>query len=107
VPSPTEKPLREISVLPASCRQGELGQNCRQDADSTLRSILTEPIALEKIGHGTLVVLKEENGLKTYGRAVSVAERLTDDRVLIAKWIRRMTNWNGRQAPFAVWQQQI
>jgi hypothetical protein len=72
-----------------------------------LRSILTEPIALEKVGHGTLVVLKEENGLKTYGRAVTVAERLNDDRVLIAKWIRRMTNWNGRQAPFAVWQEQI
>ena len=25
--------------------------------------------------------------------------RLGDDRVLIAKWIRRLTNWNGRQAP--------
>jgi superfamily II DNA/RNA helicase len=107
VPAPTEKPLREISVLPASCRQVESDQNCHPDADSALRSILTEPIALEKVGHGTLIVLKEENGLKTYGRAVSVAERLNDDRVLIAKWIRRMTNWNGRQAPFAVWQEQI
>jgi len=29
------------------------------------------------------------------------------DRVLIAKWIRRMTNWNGRQAPLAVWQDKI
>jgi hypothetical protein len=79
----------------------------RQDAGGTLRSILTEPIALEKVGHGVLVVLKEENGIKTYGRAVTVAERLNDDRVLIAKWIRRMTNWNGRQAPFAVWQEKI
>src|SRR5207244_4498290 len=58
-------------------------------------------------GHGSLVVLKEENGLKTYGRAVSVAERLANDRVLIAKWIRRMTNWNGRQASLAVWQEKI
>jgi hypothetical protein len=98
----------EINVLPASCRQEDAStENCRQDAGSTLRSILTEPIALEKVGHGALVVLKEENGLKTYGRAVSVAERLNDDRVLIAKWIRRMTNWNGRQAPFAVWQEKI
>jgi superfamily II DNA/RNA helicase len=98
----------EINVLPASCRQEDAStKNCRQDAGSTLRSILTEPIALEKVGHGALVVLKEENGLKTYGRAVSVAERLNDDRVLIAKWIRRMTNWNGRQAPFAVWQEKI
>jgi superfamily II DNA/RNA helicase len=72
-----------------------------------LRSILSEPIALEKLGHGSLIVLKEENGLKIYGRAVAVAERLNDNRVLIAKWIRRMTNWNGRQAPFAVWQEKI
>jgi superfamily II DNA/RNA helicase len=98
----------ESSVLPVSCRQeGASNQNCRQDAGSTLRSILSEPIALEKVGHGSLIVLKEENGLKTYGRAVSVAERLNDNRVLIAKWIRRMTNWNGRQAPFAVWQEKI
>jgi superfamily II DNA/RNA helicase len=73
----------------------------------THRSILTEPIALEKIGHGSLVVLSEENGLKTYGRASTVADRLSGERVLIAKWVRRMSNWNGRQAPFAVWQEQI
>jgi len=108
VPPPVEKPLREINVLPASCRQEDkLNESCPQDAGSTLRSILTEPIALEKIGHGSLVVLNEENGLKTYGRASTVADRLSDERVLIAKWVRRMTNWNGRQAPFAVWQEQI
>jgi superfamily II DNA/RNA helicase len=72
-----------------------------------LRSVLTEPAALEKIGHGTLVVLNEQNGLKTYGRAITVAERLNDNRVLIAKWIRRLTNWNGRQAPFSIWEQNI
>lgn len=71
------------------------------------RSILTEPAALEKIGHGTLVVLNEENGLKTYGRSITVAERLNDDRVLIAKWIRRLTNWNGRQAPHSIWEERI
>ena len=107
VPSPTEKPLSEIKLLPASCQQNETDLNCRQDAGSTLRSVLTEPAALEKIGHGTLVVLNEENGLKTYGRATVVAERLSEDRVLIAKWVRRMTNWNGRQAPFAVWEERI
>ena len=72
-----------------------------------LRSVLSEPAALEKIGHGTLAVLSEENGLKIYGRAMIVAERLNDDRVIIAKWIRRLTNWNGRQAPFAIWEQKI
>jgi superfamily II DNA/RNA helicase len=108
VPVVTEKPLREIKVLPASCGQeGESNQNCPQDAGSTLRSVLTESAALEKVGYGTLVVLSEENGVKTYGRATMIADRLSDDRVLIAKWVRRMTNWNGRQAPFAVWTEQI
>ncbi|HXT11482.1 MAG TPA: DEAD/DEAH box helicase [Candidatus Angelobacter sp.] len=108
VPTPTEKPLREINVLPASCGQDQgANQTCRQDAGSTLRSILTEPVALEKIGHGSLIVLSEDNGLNTYGRAMIVAERLSGDRVLIAKWIRRMTNWNGRQAPLAVWNEKI
>jgi len=110
VPAPTEKPLREINVGQASRLSPSLPDetaNIETGKMPVLRSILTEPLALEKVGHGSLVVLKEENGLKTYGRAVAVAERLSEDRVLIAKWIRRMTNWNGRQAPFAVWQEQI
>jgi len=110
VPTPTEKPLREINVGQASRLSPSLPDktaNIETGKMPVLRSILTEPIALEKVGHGSLVVLKEENGQKFYGRAVAVAERLSDDRVLIAKWIRRMTNWNGRQAPFAVWQEQI
>jgi superfamily II DNA/RNA helicase len=128
LPSVTEKPLREIYLCSTGLRPVVSGVSsetvaCSKPEDAfastendptppgisapLLRSILTEPAPLEKVGHGTLVVLKEENGLKTYGRAVTVAERLNDDRVLIAKWIRRMTNWNGRQAPFAVWQDQI
>lgn len=75
--------------------------------NTSLRSILTEPTALEKVGHGSLVVLKEENGVKIYGRASTVADRLNDNRVLIAKWVRRMTNWNGRQASFKIWEESI
>ncbi len=71
------------------------------------RSVLSEPAALEKIGTGTLCVLSEADGLKIYGRAMTVADRLNDDRVIIAKWVRRLTNWNGRQAPLAVWTEKI
>jgi len=63
--------------------------------------------ALEKVGQGTLVVLEETDGQRIYGRAMTVAERLSDDRVIIAKWIRRLTNWNGRQAAMAQWQEKI
>lgn len=90
-----EKLLKEIVVISPET------EPARQ------RSVLTEPAALEKVGHGNLVVLSEENGIKTYGRSITVAEQLTDDRVLIAKWIRRMTNWNGRQAPTSIWEQNI
>jgi hypothetical protein len=68
---------------------------------------LSEPAALEKVGTGTLVVLSEENGEKIYGRSLTVAEKLNDHTVIIAKWIRRLTNWSGRQAPVAVWQDKI
>ena len=36
-----------------------------------------------------------------------MADRLHDERVIIAKWIRRLINWNGRQAPMSVWQDKI
>jgi superfamily II DNA/RNA helicase len=68
---------------------------------------LSVQAALEKIGQGLLIVLEEKDGIKIYGRAQTVAEKLGDDRVMIAKWVRRLTNWNGRQAEISVWQEQI
>ena len=49
----------------------------------------------------------EENGNPIYGREITVAELLNDERVLLAKWIRRLTRWNGRQAPIALWNEFI
>jgi superfamily II DNA/RNA helicase len=68
---------------------------------------LSVPAALEKVGHGTLELLSDEAGVKTYGRALTVADLLNDDRVLLAKWIRRLTNWSGRQAPLSLWNEKI
>jgi hypothetical protein len=72
-----------------------------------LVSILGVPAALEKVGLGTLWLLSEDEQGKTYGRALTVADRLSGEQVLIAKWVRRLTNWNGRQAPLAVWREKI
>ena len=69
--------------------------------------MLHQPAALEKVGTGTLCVLSEGSDGKVYGRSLTVADRLGEDRVIIAKWVRRLTNWNGRQAPLAVWQEKI
>jgi superfamily II DNA/RNA helicase len=68
---------------------------------------LSVPAALERVGTGVLCVISDEGGLKTYGRASTVADRLGHDRIILAKWIRRLTNWNGRQASLAVWQEKI
>jgi hypothetical protein len=52
-------------------------------------------------------VLSQEPEHKVYGKALTVAETLNEQRVVIAKWVRRLTNWNGRQATREVWTQQI
>jgi superfamily II DNA/RNA helicase len=110
-PAPVEKPLSEIVVMnrplhhpPAN---GEHPAERKPSPERQPRSILTEPSALEKVGQGTLVILDEVEGRRIYGRSLTVAERLNDDRVIITKWVRRLTNWNGRQAPMALWQEKI
>lgn len=72
-----------------------------------LRPALSDQAALEKVGTGMIVVLEERDGQKTYGRASTVADKLGEDRVIIAKWVRRLTNWNGRQADLRVWRENI
>lgn len=69
--------------------------------------ILGVPAALEKVGTGTLCELPQNGSGKVFGRALTVAERLNGERVLIAKWVRRLTDWNGRQASHDAWRQEI
>jgi hypothetical protein len=112
VPHPVEKPLREIRIyeLPPSPEAANLSPEpdlVNRKSQIVNRPVLSEPAALEKIGHGTLCLLSENDGAKTYGRALTVADRLADDRVVIAKWVRRLVNWNGRQAPLTVWNEKI
>ncbi len=107
IPPPTEKPVREIFVMSAVAT--DIAANTEQvnPVVPELRPALSEPAALQKIGAGNLCVLSEDNGTKIYGRSMTVADLLADDRVIIAKWVRRLTNWNGRQAPLAVWAEKI
>lgn len=72
-----------------------------------LRSVLTEPAALEKVGTGHICVLEEKDGQKIHGRAIGVADLLNGDRVLLAKWVRRLTVWNARQISLAVWTEKV
>jgi hypothetical protein len=88
-------------------RPGELAGADAGAPRILLRPVLTEPTALEKVGTGLLCVLSEDERGKTYGRAITVAERLGHDRIILAKWIRRLTNWSGRQAPLSLWKEKI
>ena len=72
-----------------------------------LRPAVSDPAAVDKVGLGTLCVLSETDGAKVHGRAMTVADVLHDGRILLAKWIRRLTNWAGRQATAAQWDEQI
>lgn len=64
--------------------------------------ILKVPTAIEKVGHGALVPNPEE-GQGMYGRLTTIADRLGAERVLLAKWVRRLTAWNGRQVTLESW----
>ena len=132
MPEPVLRPVREIkvgqacrlSLADAAAAPGEVAHRRHPWAQSetegtggmqaqgtgetlVLLSALSVPAALEKVGVGTLCVLSEDADQKTYGRALTVADRLSDERVIIAKWIRRLINWSGRQAPLSVWQEKI
>jgi superfamily II DNA/RNA helicase len=131
MPSPVNRPLREVQVmaplpeaainllklrnLRAATPDADAGgTNPTEDANNSseplkldLAPALSDSRAVEKVGHGALEVIHEENGRKTYGRSFTVAELLNDDRILLVKWIRRLLNWHGRHAPRKAWEEKV
>jgi len=97
-PPPQDVSLSKILVMPAGVPG--LGQ-------PRFHSILSEAAALEKVGPGILCDLSEDTDGKTYGRAITVADRLSHNRVLLNKWVRRLIHWEGRQTPLEVWSEKI
>ncbi len=93
-PLPSDRPAKDVLVM---------------ESAETLKthSALADPAAMEKLSGGPTCVLHEDERGKIFGRAVTVADFLNDDRILLAKWVRRLTNWNGRQTPNAVWEQKV
>lgn len=93
-PPGSDRPAREVQVM---------------ESAETLRThcVLAEPAAMEKLAGGSLCVLQDDERGKIYGRAMTIADLLNDDRVLLNKWVRRLTNWNGRQIPRAIWDAKV
>ncbi|MDB6029632.1 MAG: box helicase domain protein [Verrucomicrobiales bacterium] len=110
-PKPSEAPVRDIKVQAEAItllRTADQAQRLRTQFSETPSNIALQPAvsvpeSLEKVGHGVLVVLSEDQEGRVYGRGVTVADQLKDGRVILAKWIRRLVNWNGRQAPMDMW----
>jgi superfamily II DNA/RNA helicase len=105
-PKPLERPAGEVWVA----IDPEVPRDPRPNSGPepvTLRPVLTEPKALERFGPGALCVVEQSQAGPIYGRQVTVAETIGDDRVRLAKWLRRLTGWNGRQAQRTVWEEKI
>ncbi len=120
-PVPAPVALKEVRILPLANGQSPTGRTAAPSANPDLepggpvaeprnwklRWALSEPAALEKVGHGTLCVLSEGEHGKVHGRALTVADRLDGERVFLAKWTRRLVHWNCRQAPLSLWNDKI
>ena len=102
-----QRPMTNETEAPGGCPAPSLDIGQLSIGHSSFLPALSIPAALEKLGQGALEIISEENGVKTYGRSATVADALADERVLIAKWIRRLTNWSGRQATLALWNERI
>ena len=72
-----------------------------------LVTVLNNPAALDKLGFGGLTPVEDRDGLKIWGRTLTVADVLADGRVVLTKWARRLTHWNGRQTNLDVWEREI
>ncbi len=75
--------------------------------NDSLRPVLTEPAALDKVGVGGLAAIEESAHGRIWGRALVIAERLGEDRVLLAKPMRRLLAWNGREASLVAFEETI
>lgn len=100
-PAPAPGPITDAGAPPTPAPAPAAG------TAPTLRPLLSDPAVLEKHGQGTLCVLGEAEGRPVYGRCLTLAERIAGDRVLLLKWVRRLTNWHGRAATLNDWRHRL
>lgn len=107
-PLPVERRLGDVQVQVA-----EPGTSVAKVSETNtpprfrLEPMLSQADPLQKLGPGVLsVVERTERGL-IHGRSITIADRMHDGKVILSKWVRRLTNWGGRQAAFDVWESKI
>ncbi|HMO66451.1 MAG TPA: DEAD/DEAH box helicase, partial [Verrucomicrobiota bacterium] len=105
LPLPREVPAGLV-LVPRAVRD-RVTEAAPDDGRPDLVPALTVQAALEKLGPGTLVGVGDGPAGRIYGRLVKVADVLTGDRVVLVKWLRRLTGWTGRVATLAEWEELI
>jgi hypothetical protein len=104
-----ERPLGKVWVAthaPTARPASETGPETVSLRPMGLESALTVQEALEKVGQGGLTALKNPEGTR-YGRSMIVADRLADGRLVLAKWVRRLTQWHGREISLEVFTENL
>ena len=103
-PKAKQMPLSEVFVpkKPSGDREADVQPPLGQAL--LLRPALMEPEVLRRTGAGELVLLPSG---QAYGREQKVADQLNNERLELAKWVRRLTGWRMRVVPLTLWQKKI
>ena len=103
-PKAKQMPLSEVFVpkKPSGDREADVQLPLGQAL--LLRPALMEPEVLRRTGAGELVLLPSG---QAYGREQKVADQLNNERLDLAKWVRRLTGWRMRVVPLPLWQKKI
>ena len=103
-PKAKPMPLSEVFVpkKPSGDREADVQPPLGQAL--LLRPALMEPEVLRRTGAGELVLLPSG---QAYGREQKVADQLNNERLDLAKWVRRLTGWRMRVVPLTLWQKKI
>ncbi len=105
-----DRPLGEIFV-PHYAEVPGLESATEEPAESVsapkftvkLVRLLTDRQSLERVEKEELLSLASGD----FGRAVKVAERFGDEGIQLSRWIRRITNWGGRETRLEVWRELV
>ena len=103
-PKAKPMPLSEVFVPKKTSGDREADVQPPLGQALLLRPALMEPEVLRRTGAGELVLLPSG---QAYGREQKVADQLHNERLDLAKWVRRLTGWRMRVVPLTLWQKKI
>ncbi|MBM3845503.1 MAG: hypothetical protein FJ405_04340 [Verrucomicrobia bacterium] len=102
--------FRLLQPCPAGSAMTPAGLNdasSRPTSFARMVPALTSSIVAEKLGFGALEIVQEVEGLRLHGRALTVADVLPDERLVLTKWTRRLTGWTRREARAGLWESDL